>query len=110
MPPYSYKAKKDSIHTVTGQIDAANQEEAIELIHQMGLVPIAVEEKNAQGVLVSNIYEIRRIKSKEVFLFTKQLAGLIKSGIPLLKALEVIGEQTKECLFCESHWGHWDRC
>src|SRR3990167_9176762 len=94
MSTYLYKAKDISTQTVIGRINAQNQEEALEEIHRQGFVPISIEEETSQGALVSAIRE-SRIKSKELYLFTKQLSGLIKSGVSLLKGLEVIGAQTK---------------
>jgi type II secretory pathway component PulF len=94
MPFYFYKAKKSSAETVTGRLDAQNQDEALHIIHQLGLVPVSLEEL-AQGMLVKDIRP-RRIQLKEVYQFTKQLGGLVKSGVPLLKALEVISVQTRK--------------
>ena len=100
MPSYIYKAKNTAAQTVAGRLNAQNQDEAIESIHQAGLVPVSVEEENSQGVLLSAVRETK-IKSKELYLFTKQLAGLIKSGVALLKALEVIASQTKNQYFAK---------
>lgn len=94
MPSYIYKAKKDAANSITGQISAQNEEDALEIIHQLGLIPVSIEESNAEGVLFSDIHEVR-IKSKELYLFSKQLANLLKSSMSLLKALEVISGQTK---------------
>jgi type IV pilus assembly protein PilC len=98
MPSYLYKAKKDAANAITGQINAQNEEDALEIIHQLGLIPVSIEESNAEGVLVSDIREVR-IKDKELYLFSKQLANLLKSGVTLLKALEVLSEQTKSVYF-----------
>ncbi|MBI3602310.1 MAG: type II secretion system F family protein [Candidatus Omnitrophica bacterium] len=93
MPSYLYKAKKNFAETVTGRMEAQTQEEALDLIHQLGLVPVSLEEV-AGGILVRDIRP-RRISLKEIYYFTKQLGGLIKSGVALLKSLEVISTQTK---------------
>jgi type II secretory pathway component PulF len=98
MPSYIYKAKRDAINAITGQISAQNEEDALEIIHQLGLIPVSIEESNADGVLVSNIQEVK-IKTKELYLFSKQLANLLKSGVTLLKGLEVLSEQTKSVYF-----------
>jgi len=98
MPSYIYKAKKDSINSITGQISAQNEEDALEIIHQLGLIPVSIEESNTEGVLFSDIREVK-IKDKELYLFSKQLANLLKSGITLLKGLEVLSEQTKSVYF-----------
>jgi len=98
MPSYFYKAKKDTANAITGHINAQNEDDALEIIHQLGLIPVSIEESNAEGVLVSEIREVR-VKDRELYLFSKQLANLLKSGVTLLKALEVLAEQTKSVYF-----------
>jgi type IV pilus assembly protein PilC len=98
MPSYFYKAKKDAINAITGQVSAQNEEDALEIIHQLGLIPVSIEESNAEGVLFSDIHEVK-VKDKELYLFSKQLANLLKSGVTLLKALEVLAQQTKSVYF-----------
>ena len=100
MPSYIYKAKKDAINAITGQISAQNEEDALEMINQLGLIPVSIAESNAEGVLFSEIRE-SKIKDKELYLFSKQLANLLKSGVTLLKALEVLSEQTKSVYFAK---------
>ncbi len=100
MPSYVYTAKNVSAQTVSGRIDAQNQDEALETINQQGLVPVSIEEENAQGLLLSKIRE-RRIKPRELYLFTKQLSGLTRSGVALLKSLEVISSQTRNTYFAK---------
>ena len=64
----------------------------------MGLIPVSIEESNAEGVLFSNIREAK-IGTKELYLFSKQLSTLLKSGVTLLKGLEVLAQQTKSIYF-----------
>ena len=70
----------------------------MDMIHQLGLIPVSIEESNEEGVLFSNIRAVK-IKDKELYLFSKQLATLLKSGVTLLKALEVLSQQTKSVYF-----------
>ncbi|MDE2027353.1 MAG: type II secretion system F family protein [Candidatus Omnitrophica bacterium] len=98
MPSYIYKAKKDAVNAITGQISAQTQEDALEFINQLGLIPVSIEESNAQGVLFRNIREVR-IRGQELYLFSKQLASLLKSGLTLLKALEILSQQCKNVYF-----------
>ena len=101
MPAYVYKAKKESAETVMGKVDAENQDEAIELIHGLGLLPISVEESTSDGRLVREIKHTK-VKSKETYIFSRQMASLTKSGVPLLQALEVISRQTKNKTFART--------
>lgn len=98
MPSYFYKAKKDAANTITGHLNAQNEEDALEIINQSGFIPVSIEESNADGVLFSDIREVK-IRSKELYLFSKQLANLLKSGVTLLKALELLSQQTKSVYF-----------
>lgn len=93
MPSYIYRAKKDATSAITGQISASNEQDALETIHQLGLIPVSIEESSTDGVLISDIREVK-IKTKELYLFSKQLGSMLKSGVPLLKALAVLSEQT----------------
>ena len=87
-------------NAITGQISGHNEEDAFVMIHQLGLIPVSIEESNAEGVLFSNIREVK-IKGRELYLFSKQLANLLKSGVSLLKGLEVLSEQTKSVYFAK---------
>lgn len=100
MLSFVYKAKDASAKSITGRISANNQDEALDELNRQGLVPVSIEEEAAAGVLVKNIRE-RRVRHKELLLFTKQLAGLIRSGVVLLKALEVIAAQTTNIYFAK---------
>ena len=98
MPSFYYKAKKSSAETVTGVITAQNQDEAVDLISRTGLLPVVVEEKTSQGRFVSDI-KTRAVKPNEVYAFTRQLVSLIKSGVSIIDALEVINRKTSNPYF-----------
>ena len=44
MPTFNYKAKKGTGETVTGHIEAQNQDEAIDVLNRLELLPITVTE------------------------------------------------------------------
>ncbi len=93
MPTFVYRAKKSSAETVSGQINAQTKDEAVDLISQLGFLPISVEPQ------VVKVVEVGRIKSKEIYIFSKQLANLMKSGVSLLRALKIVEEQTSNVYF-----------
>lgn len=80
-----------------GTIEAHSQKEAVEKLSQTGYLPIRVElenqfaraKKQTIGVLQG------RIKSREITLFSRELASLLKAGVPILKALDIISEQSE---------------
>lgn len=94
MTTFVYRAKKNTAETVTGHITAQNQDEAIDLINQLGLLPVSVEEqKTREGLSDGGI--VRRIRVKDLYFFSRQLANLLKSGVTLLRALKIMGEQSQ---------------
>lgn len=94
MALYSYQAFSKDGKKVNGQIDATSLQSVKESLVRQGLFPIKVE--LAKDQLKQTWYQrlfSRGIKIKDKILFTKQLAVLLKSGIPLLQALELLVDQ-----------------
>ncbi len=93
MPTFNYKAKKENAETVLGQISASDQEEAVDLINRMGLIAVSVESRFSQDVGSESLQ--KRIRPKEIYSFTRQFLNLLKSGISILRALEIIESQIR---------------
>lgn len=93
MPIFVYRAKKENAETVTGEIVAPDQESAVDEVGRLGLIPVSVEEKSLQGG-ASPTVKGQPVKVKEMYSFTRQLVGLLKSGVPLLQALDLLSRQT----------------
>jgi len=94
MPIYKYRAKKGPDSTMEGRIEAENKEEAIEKLSQMGYVPVRVQESESTIQAVSSFRVTGRIRSREITIFSRQLSSLIKSGVPILRAINIISEQS----------------
>jgi type II secretory pathway component PulF len=97
MPVFVYKAKKENAQTVTGEISARDVDEAVDAIGRLGLLPVVVEEKGAATSV--GVVRSRPVKMRLVYAFTRQLVRLIKSGVPLLRALEILAHQTRDAHF-----------
>jgi general secretion pathway protein F len=98
MPIYYYKAKKGPEEVVDGKIAAQSEKEAIEKISAMGYLPINLRQENDQsaaGAAASaGAVDRVRIPGKVITLCTRQLASLLKAGVPILRALAIISEQS----------------
>ena len=104
MPSFKYRAKESAGNTVEGVVVAGNSEEAIEEIHRLGYLPVKVEEektsiepsqKEAPPATSKTRSFGGKIQSKEITALGLQLASLIKSGVPLLKALGIIASASR---------------
>jgi len=95
MPIYYYRAKSDPQNIVEGNIEASSKEAALKKIEDMGYFPIKLEEHLAKEAK-TNKFLFKRISSRSLMILTRQLAILIKAGVPILRALEIISRQTQD--------------
>ena len=94
MPLYQYNSFSRRGKKTSGTIDASTLQAAKELLRGQGLMPITVKEVTAgeTGNIFTRLFE-KKVDVKSIVLFTKQLAVLLKSGVPLLQAMELLAEQ-----------------
>jgi len=98
MPTFAYKAKDGPGRTVEGALDADSRSEALASLNHMGYSPVWVREQEPEDerkARTSLWGRLRRITRRDVTLFTGQLASLTRSGVPILRTLRTIGEQTE---------------
>lgn len=94
MAVYAYKAKKNNAETVSGKINAHTEDEALDLIHQLGFLPVSVQ-LDSQEQIEQTSASGKRIKTSEIYVFSRQLSNLLKSGVSILRGLNIIEEQTE---------------
>ncbi|MBF0493823.1 MAG: type II secretion system F family protein [Candidatus Omnitrophica bacterium] len=102
MKKFHYKAKKGPQKVIEGVIYANSAREVVEKINKTGYVATSVREELVQSDVRATSFDFNSLFGvgiKELISFTKQLATLIKSGIPILKSLTVLGEQTQDRYF-----------
>lgn len=105
MPRFQYRAKKGPTEIVTGVVDAANRDEAVEKVSQLGVLPISVVPEEISlgsdsGVRSGASFSLfAGVRSRDVTVFSRQLASLIRSGVPILRALDIITQQSDSPAF-----------
>ena len=102
MAIFQYKAKNKKAETVFGKIEAESKEDAVEKITHFDLIPVLIEEDVLAGPAASQRgrrVRFGRIRHKELYLFSRQFASLLKAGIAILRALQVLARQTKNAYF-----------
>ncbi|HBR70694.1 TPA: hypothetical protein DIC20_01265 [Candidatus Dependentiae bacterium] len=94
MALYAYQALNRDGKKVHGQLDAPSEYVVKEQLVKQGLYPIFVTESKEEQARFSlrQLFE-KAVTPKEKVLFTKQLATLLKSGVPLLQSLELLIDQ-----------------
>jgi type II secretory pathway component PulF len=94
MPSYRYRAAAAAGGTRTGEVEAADLDQAIGRVRELGLVPIRLDPA-VQAASSRSSWELprRRVRTSELILFTRQLETMLDAGLPLLATLETLEPQ-----------------
>jgi general secretion pathway protein F/type IV pilus assembly protein PilC len=90
MPDFAYIARNPQGDRITGVLQAASEREALSILSGQTLFPVSVApHKQATGIRFS-----RRISGQAIATIYSQLAALMRSGVPLLRSLGILRDQT----------------
>jgi len=92
MPDYQYIARGATGQQVSGVLTAGSEKEVLASLAAQRLFPIRVE--MAASSKASEKQILRRVPPRYLAVFYSQLADLLKSGVPLLRSLELLSRQT----------------
>lgn len=96
MPDYTYTARSISGQIQKGTINARSKESAIAALRGRQLHPIVIEEAKKGGLNMEiSLPGNHRVKSKDLVIFTRQLATMVDAGVPLLRSLSLLRDQTE---------------
>jgi type II secretion system protein F len=95
MPNFTYKAKDAKGEAIHGSMEAESQAIVINRLQSMGYFPLLVRAE-VTGKRISTLSKLLRgrVRNSDISAFNRQLADLISAGIPLVKALAIIVNQT----------------
>ena len=112
MPSFAYTALDSRGQEVRDTMEAGSEQEAVQALRQAGYYPTSVAPagkapkavkaakapKAAKAARTGKSIRIpfldrKTVKPKTLMIFTRQLATLIDSGLPLLRGLTVLGKQ-----------------
>ncbi|MBM3864022.1 MAG: type II secretion system F family protein [Verrucomicrobia bacterium] len=108
MPNFQYTALDAKGEQINGVVPAATEADAIQQLRSQGLYPTQIQEEgkggkaragaSAKGKAAAKGKPLKsllggRVKPKNLMIFTRQIATLIDSGLPLLRSLTVLEKQ-----------------
>ncbi len=119
MPRFAYIALDARGQESTGAVEAPSNNEAIGQLRRAGFFPTSVYEESkagpdgkkaarkgrakpfaaprAKGLRMEiTLFRRKKVKAKTLMIFTRQLATLIDSGLPLLRSLNVLARQERD--------------
>lgn len=95
MTKFTYTAIDKTGKKITGSIDATSVSVATETLKSREVKPLSVKAEGS-GILAKSPFAAgnKRVKTKEIMIFTRQLATMINAGVPLVKSLATLQVQT----------------
>jgi type II secretory pathway component PulF len=91
MPSFTYRAMSADGGPVQGVLTAENYQVALRQLEEQALIPVKVEEGlQADKLPLSG----GKIKTHHLTTYYSQMADLLKAGVPMLRALDVLGRQS----------------
>ncbi|MCA9044734.1 MAG: type II secretion system F family protein [Planctomycetaceae bacterium] len=91
MPEYTYIARESNGQSVNGSVTANSQQEALTILASRKLFPLKVE--MAEAAQRQKSYAGHSVGARLLAIFYSQLADLLKSGVPLLRSLDLLNKQ-----------------
>jgi type IV pilus assembly protein PilC len=90
---FDYQARTKEGELKVGQVEASSYETALDILQKSGYFVTFLEKAEEKPFLAKEIRLFRKIKKKDVIIFTRQLAILLASQVPPVEALHTIGAQ-----------------
>ncbi|MGB2600474.1 MAG: type II secretion system F family protein [Candidatus Omnitrophota bacterium] len=96
MAKFAYVAKDKDGHTIKGDVEAPDKKQALDVLRKKEFLILKLEATKEGAKLIS--FSFKRgvnVKPDELAGFARQLATLIESGIPVVTAIDILGEQSQ---------------
>ncbi len=95
MPTFAYTARDMAGKTVSGTIQATNEREVAALLSEKSLFPSKVNAVDSRAGK-SLLGQRKKVKGQTMATFYGQLATLLRSRVPMMRSLTVLGEQAND--------------
>jgi general secretion pathway protein F/type IV pilus assembly protein PilC len=78
---------------VSGTIEASNEREVTSLLSDRALFPVNVNDTAKSNTVASFVSRGKKVNGATMGVFYSQMASLLRNGVPMIRALTVLGEQ-----------------
>ena len=94
MTTFRYVAKENTGKTVSGVLEYSDKASLVDALRKRGLVIISINEARKKKLTGG-----AKVKLEEVVIFSRQLATMVDSGIPLVQAMDILHDQIEKSVF-----------
>ena len=80
---YEWEGKDRSGKVIKGEIRAAGENQVKASLRRQGVLPVKIKKRRMRSG--------KSIKPRDIAIFTRQLATMMKAGVPLLQSFDIVG-------------------
>lgn len=92
MPVYIYEGKTRQGNIVSGEMDAPNETVVTVMLRRQQIQPLKISPKPREFRLAIPFFK-KKVKEKEIAVFTRQFGTMINAGLPLVQCLDILANQ-----------------
>ncbi|HEY0049847.1 MAG TPA: type II secretion system F family protein [Pyrinomonadaceae bacterium] len=98
MPTFVYKGRNRLNEMVSGEREAASQDELRALLRREQVVLTQASEKGRE-FSIPKLGAKKKVKAKELSVFTRQFSVMIDAGLPLVQCIDILAQQQQNPFF-----------
>lgn len=96
---YAYTGRDSTGKVVKGRVDAPGEASVTSRLRTMGIAPISIQQVSAgsglnREISMGGLFD-KRVSMKDLAVMSRQMATMIGAGLPLLRALAILAEQSE---------------
>src|SRR5215211_5507806 len=93
---FTFRAMDLAGAATSGELEAESKSQVSEQLRQRGLIVLDVSEKSAPFKLEDVMRRWKSVDMRELAIFSRQFATLVASGMPMLRTLHTLEQQSKD--------------
>jgi type IV pilus assembly protein PilC len=93
---FAFRAMDVAGAATAGELEAESKAQVTEQLRQRGLIVLDVSEKRAPFAIEDLFKRWQSVDVRELAVFSRQFATLVASGMPMLRTLHTLEEQTQD--------------
>src|SRR6476661_371161 len=98
MPTYVFKGRNRMNEVITGERVADNREALRQALRREQVTLTSVKEKGRE-IGIPKLSGRKKVKSKDLAIFTRQFSVMIDAGLPLVQCLDILSQQQQNKYF-----------
>jgi type IV pilus assembly protein PilC len=92
---FAYRVRDRQGKVVSGTLVGDSEQLVLARLREMGYVPVQVTEQKSSALKREFSLRPGHVKLKDLAIFSRQFSTMVNSGLPILKALSILADQTE---------------